>query len=430
MGASSKDGPEFLYGPMSAILASWSGTSLPDPNLDAGPGGEYQGRMLLDPRYWFGKDQVQGYVGKVPGHYQMPQLRSVIQIPATNGAATIAALANVVSGTPMTLVSTNATGITCNIPYVPFSQAGVNQGAVATAPVTLDWGFAFGNVTSGSATITVANSADFTVGMPIVIAAVGNSGGTVPLLTNVATIASATTITVVNTPLASANPTPIGTGNIWGPSETWSTLANMTPTAASPWIGAGPALVLDPRQTLTRGISITGVSGGAGGNFTVKALDIYNVPLTITLTVGAGVNTVYSTKAVKSILSVTPAFTDAHNYSVGTSDLFGLNYRAGVWEDTEVCWAAAYMSATTGFTAGLALQSGPSTATSVDVRGTIQTSGIGPLGGGIGSTQSNGTVSSLAMTGNRLMIQQNLSAPAAVLANPSNFATLFGLAQF
>jgi hypothetical protein len=420
-------------GPMGVVQASVFGWAVGDPNADAGPGGEYQGRVLLDPRFWFGKDQVQGYVGKVPGHYQMPQVRSVNQIPAAVSSSNIAAAQGVTSGVPMTLASANATGITINVPYIPFTQAGLQQlatgASVQTAPITLDFGFAFGNVAAGNAAITVADSSQFFVGMPLVIAGAGNAAGTVPLLTSVASIVSLTAISVNNTPLATVNPAAIGTGNLWGPTETWSNLINQTPTAALPWLAAGPSLSLDPRQALTRSVQIVGSSGGTGGTFTVRALDIYNIPLTMTITVAAGASTGYGTKAVKALLSVTPNFTDlSHNYTVGTSDVFGMHYRTPFWEDTEVSWAGLYMSSTTGFVAATTLQSAPSTATTGDVRGTIQTSGTGG-GSGIGASASNGTVSSLAMSGNRLMIQQSLPINQVQPSNPVNFQTLFGVTQ-
>lgn len=433
MAASIKDGPEFIYGPMSAIMASVFGTTVGDPNSEAGPSADYQGRAMLDVRYWFQKDQAQGYIGKIPAHFEQPLLRSIHQIPVQTSSSNIAAAQGVTSGTAMTLATANASGITLNVPYIPFSQAGINQlatgASVGIAPVTLDFGFAFGTVVAGSTTMTVGTVADFFVGMPLVIAGAGNAAGTAPLLTNVASLVNNTTITILNTPQASVNPAAIGTGNVWGPNETWSTIGNMTPTAALPWWGAGPGLFLDARQAITRGIQIVGTSGGAGGTFTVKALDLYNVVCTQTITVAAGASTGYSTKAVKAILSVTPNFTDTgHNYTVGTSDVFGLAYRSGIWEDMEVCWAGLSMTSSTGYTAATGLTS-TSSATTGDVRGTIQTSATG-AGSGIGGTASNGTISSLALTGNRLMIQQTITAFPVIAANPSNFITMFGANQF
>jgi len=422
MGASIEDGPSFIYGNMAAVQAGTFGFAVPDPNQDAGPNGEFQGDGFLDCRFLFQKDQVQGYTGKVPVHFSQPYVRSCSQIPAALGAALIAPLANVVSGTAMTL-ATAAVGITVNVPINPFSAA-ITGIAPVTAAIALDFGFAFGNCTSGAVAVTVADSTQFFVGMPLVIGGVGNAGGTIPLLTNVASITDATHITVSNAPLATNATAPIGTGNIWGPSEAWYG-ANITPTAALPWLGVGPGLFLDPRQAISRGVSITGVTGGIGGTFTVKGWDIYGQPMSQLITVGAGINTVYSTKTFKYIQSVTPNFTDAHNYSVGTSDVFGIHYFTQNWDDLDVTWFNAYMSTNTGLVAGVTTT--PSTTTG-DVRGTIQVSASGG-GTGIGASASNGTVSSLAMSGRRLQISQVIPVHLATAAFPSTPTSVFGQTQ-
>jgi hypothetical protein len=97
------------------------------------------------------------------------------------------------------------------------------------------------------------------------------------------------------------------------------------------------------------------------------------------ITVAAGVNTVASTKAFKYIASVVPQFTDAHNYSVGTTDVYGFPIRSdafytGGLGDVQIYWNGAAITATTGYTAasGTALTTG-STTTTGDVRGTYAT---------------------------------------------------------
>lgn len=439
MAISIKDGPEYHYGNMGNMTAAIFGTPESDPNIEAGPDANFQGAGVLDMRYWFPKDQMGGYIGRFPVHLMMSQLRSVNQIPAAFGTATIAALANAASGVAMTLVTSNATGITLGVPVVPFNVGGISSGTVQTG-IALDFGFAFGTVVSGNASITVANAYDFSVGMPLIIAGAGNAGGTIPLLTWVTAITDTTHITVFDLPLSSVNPAAIGTGNIWQPNEGQTSAANMRPTAALPYLAGGPGLFLDPRQTVARAVSITGVVSGTGGAFIVRGADIYNVLMSETITAGAGVSTVFGKKAFKYIFSVTPQFTDAHTYSVGTSDVFGIHYRTPTWEDLEASWNATYMSATLGYTAPLALITA-STATTADVRGTIQTSAQGG-GSGIGATASNGTVSGLAMSGVRLMIQQSVASNQALFAFPGsagnvasavnvpNAAALFGNGQF
>lgn len=436
MPLSNIDGPSYTYGNMAAIASATFGSAVADPNLDAGPNAEFQGDGFLDPRYLFIKDQLQGFTGKQPVHFSMPYVRSIGQIPAATANNNIASVAGVTSGTALALASASL-GVALNIPIVPFGAGGINNTTPVTAAIALDFGFAFANCTSGNTTVTVANAYDFTVGMPLVIAGVGNSGGTIPLLCNVASIASTTTIVLTAAPQATNSAAPVGTGNIWGPSVVWSSLANMTPTAHQPWLAGGPGLFLDPRQAIARGLRIVGVSGGAGGTFTVRGYDIYNMPMTETITVGSGASTGWGVKAWKYITSVTPNFTDAHAYTVGTSDVFGFNYRALIWDDTDVSWNSSFMNSSTGFTPALSLLTA-STSTTADVRGTIQTSSNGG-GSGIGATASNGTVSSLAMSGVRLTMAQTIVVNSALLSFPGsagvasainvpNSASVFGVA--
>jgi hypothetical protein len=117
-----------------------------------------------------------------------------------------------------------------------------------------------------------------------------------------------------------------------------------------------------------RCVSISGVSGGAGGNFLVKGYDCYGFAMSQLITVAAGANTVNSTKAFKIITSVTPQFSDAHNYSVGTADIFGFGILATYFGDVSVNWDSAAITANTGFTA--ADTTTPATTTTGDVRGT------------------------------------------------------------
>jgi hypothetical protein len=121
-----------------------------------------------------------------------------------------------------------------------------------------------------------------------------------------------------------------------------------------------------------RGVSITGVSGGTGGTFTVAGYDIYGYPMTQLVTVAAGVNTVNTLKTFKAVTSVTPNFTDSsHNYSVGTADLFGFGLLASFFGDVLINWNSAVITASAGFTA--ADTTTPATTATGDVRGTYAT---------------------------------------------------------
>ena len=123
------------------------------------------------------------------------------------------------------------------------------------------------------------------------------------------------------------------------------------------------------RQTCVgRCVSVTGVASGSGGNVAISGYDVYGYPMTQTVTLAAGANTVNTTKAFKIVTSVVPAFTDTHTVAVGTADIFGLGILAQYWGDLSVFWNSAGVTASTGFVT--ADQTSPATATTGDVRGT------------------------------------------------------------
>ena len=154
-----------------------------------------------------------------------------------------------------------------------------------------------------------------------------------------------------------------------------------------------------------RCVSITGVTAGAGGTFTVNMIDIYGYPLTQLVTVAAGANTVNTLKACKAVVSVVPNFTDAHNYSVGTADIYGFGILASYFGDVQVNWNSAVITANTGFVA--ADTTNPATTTTGDVRGTYAT-----------QSASDGT--------KRLMMRVTPTL-GSILSNPTT--GLFGQAQ-
>lgn len=420
MSTTNLSGPQMVYGATGSLPnATYGGGGSPDPNPDAGPSGVFQGTAWLDPRIFFNKDGTTGGTGVVQAHLPAPYMKSISQIPAALAANNIAAAQAVTNGTAMTLAAASV-GIERNIPIVPFSGQ-LNGSTPVTAAIALDYGFAFGNVTSGDTSVTVSSSALFWAGMPIVIARVGNSGGTAPLLTMVTAIVSATVITIMNAPLATSTTAAIGTGNLWGPNP----IGYPTPTAAFPFLAQGPAMILDPRQALSRGIRIVDAGGSTGGNFLVSGYDIYGQAMSELVTVAAAA-TGYSLKTFKYVTSVVPQFTDAATYTVGTADIFGFGYRSTVWEYTDVYWNGARQTSVTGWVA--ADTTSPATTTTNDVRGTIQTGATGP-GSGIGANASNGTISSLAMSGRRLEMGIRLRPVDVLQGMPTDAVSLFGVTQ-
>lgn len=430
-----KDGPIHVYGPLGNILnAPGQGQAgsvlVPDPNDDAGPSLFYQSVGILDVRCFYGKDKVIGFPGSIPGHIDLPFIQSVDCIPATFQTNNIAAAQTVTNGVAM-VAAAAATGITLNVPIIPFLGYGqIGSGAVVTTGMALDFGFAFGNCVTGNVQITVADSTQFRGGMPLVIGGVGNAAGTACLLTNVLAIVDATHITLTNAPAATNAAAPIGTGNNWPVSEAVN--VTPTPTAAQPYMARGPGLFYDPQQAVQRGIQIAGTNAGCtGGTFLVTGYDAYSMLMTQLVTVAAGVATSYSLKSFKYIVSVVPQFTDVtvgHTYTVGTADMFGFAVRSDKWEYINVCWNGAFMTASQGWIA--AVTTTPATNLTGDVRGTVQTSGQGGAGGGgIGTNNSNGTIVALAMSGRRLVMFQSQPLFNVINGTVTDTRTMYGVTQ-
>lgn len=170
---------------------------------------------------------------------------------------------------------------------------------------------------------------------------------------------------------------------------------------------AGTVQLWDPTTLVSRAVSITGSSSATGGDFIVSGYDIYGYPMSETITHAGGTATTNGKKAFKFIASVVPQFTDAHNYSVGTTDIFGFpiysaSFNPGATADVSISWNGAAVTATTGYTAGVTTTA---TKTTGDVRGTYAV-----------QSASNGT--------KVLVITQ---APA--LSNIGSATGLFGVTQ-
>lgn len=265
-----------LNGPAHRIMpkrAAGSGGFPPDiaPSLDL------MGSGIQDHRaQWNKYNNNQGTGKGVIGWYGGSNPRVIDAVPSTAGAALIAALAHVVSGTPMTLVSSTALGVT------------------VLAAATLVW--------------------------------------------------------------PSRNVIPAGALVIDG-------------LPAQQNFGSGfVSAFYDPSTMLSRVLSATGVSAGSGGTITFNGWDIYGYPMTQTITLAAGVNTVNSLKAFKYIGSVVPNFTDANNVSIGYGDVIGLPLYSSKFSNVGLVYNGAAVFASTGYIAGVTTN--PSTALLGDVRGT------------------------------------------------------------
>lgn len=211
------------------------------------------------------------------------------------------------------------------------------------------------------------------VGSVRVLAGAPKTKGTAKL----AALANAAAGVAMVLAVASTGITVLGTGGLY------VTGSGNTVPAASLVMDGNPAVVnyglADPNglysnnaydisSLIGRAVSVTGVVNGAGGAFLVSGYDCYGYAMSELITAGAGVNTVNGVKAFKFISSIVPQFTDAHTYSVGTTDIFGLPLRADFFSQTKVWWDETVITANTGFVA--AVTTSPATTITGDVRGT------------------------------------------------------------
>jgi hypothetical protein len=173
-----------------------------------------------------------------------------------------------------------------------------------------------------------------------------------------------------------------------------------------PFGQTGAIAAVDPTHNIARAVSITGSASATGGAFLVAGFDLYGQPQSEQITHPGGTGTQNGRKGWKFIASVTPQFTDAHNYAVGTADIYEFPLRVDFFPYATVGWANAIVAAATGFTAADA--TAPATATTGSVRGTYAT-----------QSASDGTKRL------QMFITQSVAALAAV--TPGNLASILGV---
>ena len=377
-----------------------------------GPGIEYQGDCVPDPRY--SPANLLTFAPAIPAHLNSPYVVMVDNFPQAFSTTAIAAAATVASGTAMTLTTVCPNGssgkpsLVTGVPLIPFQKSAASLVNV----IALDFGFATATTVAGTASVTVNDSTLFTLGQWIVIGGAGNSGKTLSLVTQVLTIPDSTHITVSPTPASAMTTVPVGNANAYANSQAAA-------TAANPALGVGAEQVYNPVEGLARCISITTAASGTGGVMRVVGYDFYGQQMSEDIT--AVVNsTVFGQKAFKYILSVTPQFTDgSHNYSVGFGDTFGFHIRSDKWEYANIFYNGTYVTSSTGWLAGVTTS--PSTRTTGDVRGTVQVSTQGNGSGISGGTNTTGSL--------RLALFMSVPAFNLFNANASSTATLYGVTQ-
>ena len=325
-----------------------SNPSITDYNPDIGPSLFWGGVGRIDPRPNF--NYIPGQTaGQFTAGFGTSDVQTISYAPYALSTSAIAAAANVVSGTAMTLVSTNSTSTGVSVSN---SCTNYNTGAQVTGLLMVDGFASFTGVIANS--VLTVSSLTGTISIGMTIAGTGVNTGT----------------TIVNQ--LTGAPGGVGTYTVQGDDTASSTTitAQATGTTALGQPFGAPASVYlwNPQALVSRAVSVTGSSSSTGGNITISGYDIYGVPMSEVIAAPAGATTVNGKKAFKYISSVVPAFTDAHNYSVGTTDIYGLPLRSDFFSDVSINYNAAAVTANTGYVA--AVTTSPATTTTGDVRGT------------------------------------------------------------
>lgn len=425
-------------------IQAGTGVALIEPT--DGPSFSYQGYGLPDARYSpINKDSLKQ--ARVPVFSGADNFSLVDAIPEAVTTANIAASQHITASTPMTLVTVCAGGGAASTFFshgcpaiVPFRATPANignsfppsgvAGALATyqsgsttavsGVLALDFGFSVGSTTAGSGSVTsVPSPGAFFVGQWICIGGAGNAGKTTGLITQVTAVGS-TTITISPVALGTLTAAPIGNANFNGPFPAYP---QGIADAASPYTPAGVAALFHPTESIARVVRIIASSASAtGGTFTIAGYDVYGMAMTETIVSTPATDTsqtAFGLKAWKYISSITPSNTDGtFNYTVGTTDVYGIHMFAPEWDILTVTWNALLMTSSTGFV--VPVRTTPATAATGDVRGTIQTGAVGG-GTGIGSTASNGTI--------RLTIAYRPKPAQMAATTPVTVTPLFGVAQ-
>lgn len=370
----------------SGPVISYGQAPFADYNSEIAPSLFWGGVARLDPRSNF--IYVPGQTaGAFTAGFGMSDCMTLNYAPYALSTSAIAAAANVTSGTAMTLVSTNSTSTGVSVGN---TCTNFNTGAAVTGLLMVDGFASFTGVIANSILTVSALTGALTVGMTISGTGVNTGTTIVNQLTGPA--GGAGTYTVQGDDTAS--------------STTITAQATGTSALAQPFglLGQPSSVYLwNPQALIARAVSVTGSSSSTGGNITISGYDIYGVPMSEVIAAPAGATTVNGKKAFKYISSVVPAFTDAHNYSVGTTDIYGFPMRSDYFGDVAINYASAAITANTGYVA--AVTTSPATTTTGDVRGTY-------------------ALQTAANASNRLIVRQFV-----IPANMGSISGLFGVTQ-
>jgi hypothetical protein len=393
-----------------------------------GPSLFYQGSGMPDIRSApFQKDQFRP--GQQPGWLAGQTVWACDNIPQARTSTQLAASQVMTAATAVSLATTQVAGVAsaCNIAVgVPIIPPGTT---VVQFVIALDFGFTTGTTVAGSTTVTVVDNTLFHTGQWIVIGGAGNAAATRSHIAQVQTIATSnlTTITISPAAVTAIANAPIGQGNLYGSgllppaTQFGPAAASASAVAVAGAMSAGLARVYNPREMLSRNITVQGLTATTWSGV-ISGWDVWLNPLTEILSLAAQ-TTAASKRAIKYVGSITSGTTPGASLSFGLGDTFGFPFRADEWDQTDVTWNNTVPINNNGFTAATLAVS--ATGTSGDVRGTIQISTAvltGVIATAVSAVATNGT--------SRLTMRQTFGVWNQVAGNPVNQVPMFGIAQF
>jgi len=372
----------------------------------------------------------------LPGGQQsflnITDLYAVDNIPQAASTTALAALQITTTATNLALATTQVAGvagvpsIAVGVPIIPFGTT------VVQSVIALDFGFATGTTVAASSTVVVNDNTQFSPGQWIVVGGVGNSAATASLVTQVISVATANITGITISPVAAtaiAN-APIGQANQFAgqfiPPATQFGGTGPTANAHVPFTLGGDSKFLNPKETLSRNIQVAFQTTTATTTILISGYDVWQRPMTERITIPSGnrasATSFFGSKAFKYIQTIANQTTAAGSASIGMGDVFGLPFRADYYPQTELYWNDSAVNFNNGgFKA--AFTTAPSTATTGDVRGTVQ---VSTNGTGTALTVQTAAVSQGT---SRLVIIQGVGVWNTLNSTPNNTVPMFGIAQ-
>lgn len=389
-------------------------------NVLDGPSMSYQGYALLDPRLNNPAAKDNTWPGSLPAYMIGNVVQVIDQIPSLTTGTSIATGAVATSAVAVSLYTAAIAGVVADTPSVTVGVPIVPSGTTVatTAALAIDFGFMTGTTAANSSTVVVVDSTKVKQGQWLVIGGVGNSAKSVSLVTQVASVVSATSIQISPVAAAALDNTPIAQANLFNPNLPPGT--QLGPQTASAFAAAGPyraggfGLMFDPVQAVTRALSVVcaSIQGGTSA-FLVSGWDLYGVPMTELITAD-GTTTVNGKKGFKYVGSIVPQADGSSAYTFGLASIVGIPLRVDRFASLDrVTMGNNIMATAAGFTSAV---TSVATNTTGDVRGALV---LNTLGGAIGT--ANGT--------SRLSVSVWVPVLNMLNATPSNATSMFGVAQ-